>query len=114
MNKDDVVTVYIAFSDGTGGKRRPVLVLKDESTKLLLYRITSKYKNKSKRIQHQYYPLLDWQAAGCNKPSYIDIGDLASIDKSFLGEIKQLGRLSIRDIQGLKQFITQYQLNQSE
>lgn len=106
-----MVTVYISFSDGTGGKRLPVLILKNESKKLLLYRITSKYKSKSKHIQRQYYPLLDWQAAGCNMPSYIDVGDLASIDKALLGEIKQLGRLSIRDIQGLNRFIARYQSN---
>lgn len=108
MNENDLITIYISFDNNPGGKRRPVLVLKDEMNKILSYRITSKYKNKSEKIKRQYYKIADWQEAGCNKPSYIDIGSLANINKEYLGKIKRIGRLSIRDIQGLNQFIKQY------
>ncbi len=59
MNKNDLVTVYISFTNGSGGKRRPVLVLKDGLNELLLYKITSKYINKSERIRQQYYSIQD-------------------------------------------------------
>jgi len=29
MNRNDVATMYIGFENNSGGKRRPVLVLKD-------------------------------------------------------------------------------------
>jgi hypothetical protein len=108
MNKNDLVTVYISFTNGSGGKRRPVLVLKDGLNELLLYKITSKYANKSERIRQQYYPIQDWKEAGCKKPSYIDIGSLASLDKKYFGKIVFIGALSVRDIRGLNQFIIQY------
>lgn len=108
MNKNDLVTVYVSFSNYPGGKRRPVLILKDNNDELLVYKITSKYENKSEKIKQQYNPIQDWKEAGWKKPSYIDIGSLSSLKKSYFDEIVFIGTLSTQDILGLNHFIIEY------
>lgn len=45
-----------------------------------VFRITSKFANKSSTIKKQYYEIKDWKEAGLKKPSWIDIGEAISFD----------------------------------
>lgn len=55
--KNDIATIYVAYTDKIGGKRRPVLLVDEDDTNLVFYRITSKYSNKSENIKQFYFPI---------------------------------------------------------
>jgi len=105
MKKNEIITVYIAYTLGKGGKRRPVLVAKLLGDSVFLYRITSKFQNKSNAIKAFYYPIVDWEKAGLRVQSYVDTGSLVEVSKDQLGLISQVGLLSGLDIEGLRMFL---------
>lgn len=70
METNEIYTAYVAWS--TGGKRRPVLVIRDEYMQVYCYKITSKYKNKSETIKRNYYKIKDWSKSGLVMQSYVD------------------------------------------
>ena len=81
MKTDDIYTAYISWPGG--GKRRPVLIVENNNDGFVdIFKITSKYKNKSERIRAYYYPILDWELAGLYKPSYVDVGKIIRLDRS--------------------------------
>ncbi|HGF8086425.1 TPA: hypothetical protein QFF51_002203 [Enterococcus faecium] len=43
MKTNEIVTVYVAFADKEGGKRRPILVVQDRNDRIDFFSITSKY-----------------------------------------------------------------------
>ena len=47
MKTNEIVSVYVAFADKEGGKRRPILVVQDRNDRIDFFSITSKYKTKS-------------------------------------------------------------------
>lgn len=112
MNKSELVSIYVAFTDVSGGKRRPVLITKHSENILHFYRLTSKYDNKSAKIKMQYYPLKDWREAGLIKPSWIDIGQELKARKDDLSSIRHIGHLTERDINGLTLFVEKFKLAQ--
>ena len=50
MRTNDIVDVFVAYTDKTGGKSRPVLIIKLTDAKVWLLKITSKYTEKSENI----------------------------------------------------------------
>jgi mRNA interferase MazF len=89
----DVLLVPISFSDATGGKKRPVLVVHDiDDVDLLVVPITS---HPARGIQD--VPLNDWQAAGLRLPSWARMSKLATVAKSTV--IRKLGQLREHDAQ---------------
>lgn len=74
MNLNDVAVAFVMFVNVPGGKRRPIFILEDNHDTISFYNITTKYKNKSKKIQKQYYKIRDLKSAGLKKQSWIDIG----------------------------------------
>lgn len=111
IDDNDVVALYLAFSDGTGGKRRPILIVKNNHGLIDFMSITSQYTNKSSYIKRQYYPIQNWQSLGLFKPSYIDIASINRAklsDLQKLGEIHYIGQLSYSDTLGLRAFVTSY------
>jgi len=75
---------------------------------LQLFKITSKYQNKSDNIKKLYYKITDWYEAGCYQQPYIDIEKLVSLDRGLITEITKIGKLTTRDIKGLNIFIKNY------
>ena len=63
---------WISFRNKNGGKSRPVLV-HFSNQYVNIWKITSKYLNKSKYIKQQYFPIFKWHPYGLNKTSYVDI-----------------------------------------
>jgi len=112
MKTNEIVTVYVAFADKEGGKRRPILVVQDRNDRIDFFSITSKYKNKSKKMQQVYFPIKNWKQSGLNKPSWIDVGVLRAIPKENT-EIKytKVGILTNEDSQKLIDFIRNLQKN---
>lgn len=105
MKTNDIIIIYVAYTGTSGGKRRPVLVVKDLSGIVYLYRITSKYVNKSEKIKSSYYPIEKWKDSGLKKKSYIDTGSLIEVEEHYLYNTKSIGRLSILDQIGLAEFL---------
>lgn len=108
MNRNDVLIAYLGYSeDSANGKRRPVLVIEKDEDIVHVFKITSKFHYKSATIQKQYYQIRDWQFAGLNRESWIDIGVARSIDLSVL-KVKAIGSLSSQDRKGLAKFIEHF------
>ena len=103
----DVVIAYMTFSEGTGGKRRPILLVKHSKKIYMGMKITSKYQSKSEKIKSHYYPIKDWRKAGLKKPSYVDIFNLMKLSESYIikNNIRRIGHLTSYDNKHLRQFI---------
>ena len=60
-NPYDILVATIAFSDGTGAKRRPALVIANNEEVIRTYRITSQYSRKSSYIRSKYFEIKEWE-----------------------------------------------------
>jgi hypothetical protein len=107
MKNNDVAIAYVAYDDGSGGKKRPVLILKEVASDVMVMRFTTKYDNKSQRIKERYYKVQDLGEAGLNRPSWIDAVTPVILDKELV-EFTLLGRLSSNDQHELASFIKKY------
>lgn len=104
MNKN-IATAYVRFVSVPGGKRRPVFVIKETKSKIFFFDITTKFDNKSSKIQKWYFEILDYTGTGLRKHSWIDTIKMYSLDKN-LTEVKYIGKLSDNDVLRLKLFIS--------
>ena len=105
MRTNDIVDVFVAYTDKTGGKSRPVLIIKLTDRKAWLLKITSKYSKKSKNIRKYYYPIFDWRKYNLSKPSYTDTKEYLIANIVDLRIERYRGHFSLTDLQGLKNFI---------
>ncbi len=56
--------IYIAdvpFDDKDDSKIRPALVVKVSNERVNIFKVTTKFKNKSKKIRRLYYPIKKWK-----------------------------------------------------
>lgn len=102
MKTNEIYTAEVSWLGGS--KRRPVLIIEDKNREVSVFKITSKYENKSKYIKHFYYPIVEWKKSGLNKPSYIDTKTLEYLNKKDLS-FHRVGFLTSKDKQRLKEFI---------
>jgi len=104
MRKFDIHTAYVSW--GTGGKRRPVLILtgQDGTDVYLVFSITSQYANKSQKIKSNYVELQDWQQAGLSKQSWVDTINAFELERRQLN-VDRVGTLSERDKQAIIEVI---------
>ncbi|HAQ6469939.1 type II toxin-antitoxin system PemK/MazF family toxin [Enterococcus faecalis] len=110
MKPNEIVTVYVAFTDKNDGKRRPILVVSDKEDRVEFFGITSQYEKKSDRIKRVYFPISEWEKAGLKKQSWIDVGSLKAIPKSRENiSFKKVGMLSASDTKKLNRFIERLQ-----
>lgn len=98
--ENDVITMYVAHVDDSGGSNRPALVRKLSDNTLEFYKITTRYKDKSENIKAQYYEIKDLKQAHLYKQSYIDLGTVLTI-KASESNFKKIGTLSKNDIKGM-------------
>lgn len=105
MKINDIVSVYVGYIEGKGGKKRPVLIRKVLSDHIEVFKITSKYANKSDYIQQQYFPISDWKISGLKKPSWVDLGMRLSIPTKGVN-FKKIGKLTTNDQIKIDQFQT--------
>ncbi|MGD0697840.1 MAG: MazF family transcriptional regulator [Terriglobia bacterium] len=96
-SKNDVVLVSYPYSDLSGLKLRPAVVVSEahSSQDIFLVPLTSRLIG----LLSGEFPLVDWQAAGLNVPTAVKRG-VYNFHQSLV--VKLLGRLSERDAQMLQ------------
>ncbi|HEP4796608.1 TPA: toxin-antitoxin system, toxin component, MazF family protein, partial [Streptococcus pyogenes] len=62
-----VLVSRIEYSDGTGSKVRPAVVVKFNDEVIKTLRLTTKYENKSDNIKSQYLEVIDWAKANLKR-----------------------------------------------
>ncbi|MEJ5251549.1 MAG: type II toxin-antitoxin system PemK/MazF family toxin [Chthonomonadetes bacterium] len=100
----DIVLVDFPYSDASGSKQRPAIVLSTDeyhknSEDVILVAITSK---EPKTFRSTDYFLQDWLSEGLDKPSWVR-STLITAHRSRI--VQKIGRLTERDLQGVKQCI---------
>ncbi|VDZ39505.1 hypothetical cytosolic protein [Streptococcus dysgalactiae subsp. dysgalactiae] len=107
MNDIEIYSILVSrieYSDGTGLKVRPAVVVKFNDEVIKTLRLTTKYENESDNIRSQYLEVIDWAKANLKRRSWIDTIQYYDLeDKGF--NIKIIGKLSDRDIGRLKDFL---------
>lgn len=102
---NEIFWAYVNFTNRSDGKRRPVLVIRQTETNYVVYRITTKYDNKSDWIKNKYLKISDWKQAGLQRLYWIDTirpYNLPIVSTS----LNYIGRLSDHDLHELMLIIT--------
>ncbi|BAH80715.1 toxin-antitoxin system, toxin component, MazF family protein [Streptococcus dysgalactiae subsp. dysgalactiae] len=66
MNDIEIYSILVSrieYSDGTGLKVRPAVVVKFNDEVIKALRLTTKYENESDYIKGQYLEVIDWAKA---------------------------------------------------
>lgn len=92
MNKGDIVLIPFPFTDLSGLKNRPALILADTETDITVSFITTQIK-----WQEEFDIILEpSQENGLKRPSVLRLSKLATIDKDLV--IGKLGNLSLDEL----------------
>lgn len=91
----DFWVVEIPFTDGTGAKRRPVLMLWLDGQDAVVAAVTSAAPRTPTDV-----PLADWQRSGLRAPSTVRLSRLDCLEQSLL--IFHLGHVSKADARRLR------------
>jgi len=99
--RGDVVLIQFPFSDASGQKERPAVVIStdiyhNDWDELLVVALTSIPPKTQRPTDHQ---LQDWQVAGLQHPSWTR-SHLATVHRKLI--IRKLGRLTPRDLQAVE------------
>ncbi|MGG7601320.1 hypothetical protein [Weissella cibaria] len=94
---------YVSFVDQPSGKELPVLYVRENQDSYFVYRLTTKFANKSPQIQKNYFEILDWQAAGLPQKSWIDRGRINKLPRATT-KLRHIGELTTHDIKRLAAF----------
>ncbi len=86
----------IPFTDGSGSKRRPVLVLWLDALDVVAAVVTTAPPRSNTDV-----PLADWQASGLRAASTVRLSRLDCLEQSLL--IARIGTISVSDGQAIKQ-----------
>jgi mRNA interferase MazF len=95
LKAGEIFVCSFPFRSGQFSKSRPVLVLFDFGTDVLICRITSKNYSTPFDVTVRH-----WQKAGLLKPSLIRLNRLVTAEKKLL--VNRIGRLSPEDLQAIK------------
>lgn len=108
---EDIYNIYIAnipFDDSNRSKFRPALLIDVGESTAVVYKITSKYQNKSDKVKDFYYPIMNWKDAHLRKPSYIDVHKTYRLPQSIVFKHQPIGMLSEYDVIALFDFVNNY------
>jgi mRNA interferase MazF len=97
MKKGDVVLIPFPFTNLTGSKKRPALILVSEETDITVSFITTQFKWSSDHDVNLKPSIKN----GLKAASLIRLGKLATLDKSLV--IGLLGELSVTDMEKVNQ-----------
>lgn len=92
----DLWLANIPFTDGSGSKKRPVLVLWLDAQDIVVAAVTSASPRSTADV-----PLVDWQSSGLRVPSTVRLSRLDCLEQRLL--LGKLGRLSSGDAQRIQQ-----------
>ena len=95
----DVVVALFTYSDLSGAKIRPALVISSEGylreTGMIVLSAIS-----SKTVRNHFeYAIVDWSSAGLRLPSKVCVGKVMTINKEL---VKKIGHLTQVDIDPIK------------
>ena len=96
----DVWWVHFPFQDKDQVKRRPAIIVDDETIAILAIKVTSKEKDNPYSIF-----IKDWQSAGLTKPSWAIIDRIVSISEMFMD--CKIGVLSENDATKILQLVAE-------
>jgi hypothetical protein len=99
----DIFIAYVSWGDG--GKKRPVLIIENHETVVLVFNITTQYRNKSKTISSKYFKIIDWAQAGLAEQSYVDTNIVRDLPLRVLDGKTAIGRLTRKDKRRLLEFL---------
>ena len=91
----------IRFADGSGSKKRPVLVLWLDASDAVVAAVTTAAARSTTDV-----PLTDWRASGLRCASTVRLSRLDCLEQSLL--IGRIGSISASDAQAVKQGWTTY------
>lgn len=104
MLTDKIFSAYVAYLNGNGGKNRPVLLLTSSQGKNYVFRLTSKFTNKSPQIKKKYFEIENWKESGLRKKSWIDTGSIIALNQEQY-VLKPIGYLTENDFSRLEKFV---------
>lgn len=106
MKPATVAIAFLEYEDVPNkGKRRPVLILKEDEEMISVFKISTKYGNKPSYFRSKYFKIQDLSDAGLSQVSYIDTSHVRYLYKNKESGLKVIGHLSSRDVSRLTQFI---------
>lgn len=100
-NIGEVWWVMFPYQDQSVEKRRPAIVIDDDTIAILTVQVTSKDKNVPYSIE-----LEDWDSVGLSKPSWARIDRIVKISEWNIES--KIGELSDRDLNKILQLTTEY------
>ena len=104
-SRGDVVLVNFVFSEETGSKRRPVLLISsDQYMRGRQEVIVSAITSNTRRLLTGDHLMIDWEEAGLLFPS-VTTGILRTIKQSMIE--RKMGAVSRRDLTGIESNLTQ-------
>ncbi|PYL06645.1 MAG: hypothetical protein DME33_12915 [Verrucomicrobia bacterium] len=98
----DLLLVPLIFSDATESKKRPVLVVHDLVSVVLLVIQITRYAPRAP----QDVRLNNWQAAGLRLPSWVGTAKLATVAKASV--IRKMGHLSDCDAKQIRETLRRF------
>src|SRR5690242_3640894 len=102
FSQGEILLVPVAFTDGSGVKRRPVVVVHDSGdADLLVAPVTSQAVRSARDV-----PINDWRQAGLRLPSLARMDKLATVEKSTV--VKSLGKLTPGDRKKVKDVLNKF------
>ena len=103
-----VYKYYVDFHDGSGDKRRPIVIIKInddnfEATAFGVYSHKAKFEQKKDFYSNFLYEIQNPELAGLDKKSYVDVSVLEKYSfLELLTGAEYIGQLSKEDVKGLK------------
>lgn len=99
-NVGEVWWIHFPYGDKDVEKRRPAIVVDDDTIAILAMYVTSKDKDNPYSIEIE-----DWKEAGLSKPSWTRIDRIVSISEWFMD--RKIGDLSSRDFSKIMELVTE-------
>ncbi len=94
--------VPVVFSDGSGHKKRPVVIVYDSGdADLLVAPVTSQAARSPREM-----PVVNWQRAGLRLTSVVRLEKLATVEKTTV--VRRMGRLAPDDWEKVKTVLEQF------
>lgn len=104
--------IYLAdvpYDEKPGSTYRPALVMIPHVGQTRIYKVTTRYDDKSSEIKDVYYPIKNWKQAGLDKQSYVDVHKTYEVPTRKLTEKKLKGALTAEDSVRLVKYIKDHQ-----
>ena len=112
MQPMDIYIANVPFDDKNSNKIRPALVVKVKDQRVNVFKITSKFKNKSQFVKGFYYPIEEWKEAGLRKKSYVDTHKTYNLPEAMVFSKKPIGKLTDQDVINLFKFSNNWKQKQ--